>query len=160
VKHKVSIIPFEEYPKVGFYSIIIDDNINSELEDFLINIQEGSENDASRIVALLDTIGKSGAQERYFRYEGKRSDNICALPDHYLIKTDYRLYTLRYKESLLIFGNGGVKNTNTYQEDPYLNKCVTVLQKVDAEIKKRIHSGDIVISHKTISGELEFIIYT
>jgi hypothetical protein len=160
VKHYVSIIPFEEHAKVGFYSIIIDSNINTELEDFLISIQEGSENDASRIVALLDTIGKNGAQERYFRYEGKLSDNLCALPDHYLIKTDYRLYALRYNESLLIFGNGGVKTTHTYQEDPYLNKCVTILQKVGGEIKKRIYSGDIVISGKTISGELDFIIYT
>ena len=102
MKRKVSIIPFEEHAEVSFYSIILDNNINTELEDFLINIQETSENDASRIVALLDTIGKSGAQERYFRYEGKLSDNLCALPDHYLIKSDYRLYVLRHSESLLI----------------------------------------------------------
>ena len=158
MKHKISIVEFENHAKVGFYSIIIDNNVNSELEEFIIKIQEHT--DAPKIAHLLDIIGKKGAEERYFRYEGKKSDNVCALPDHYLIKTDYRLYTLRYGESLLIFGNGDLKGTETYQEDVYLNKCVIILQKVDEEIKRRIISGDIEISGKTILGELDFTIYT
>ena len=158
MKHKISIVEFEDHANVGFYSIVIDNNVNSELEEFLLKIEEYA--DAPQIVNLLDKIGRNGAQERYFRYEGKVSDNVWALPDHYLIKTDYRLYTLRYGESLLIFGNGDLKGTDTYQEDVYLDKCVTILQKVDEEIKRRINSGDIQISGKTISGELDFTIYT
>ena len=160
MKHNITIVPFEEYDKVNFYSVIIDNNINSELEDFLDKIVELNENDAPKIVNSLDIIANRGAQERYFRYEGKVSDNVFAVPAHYLIETDFRLYLLRYTESLLIFGNGGIKQTDTYQEDPYLNKCVTVLQKVDEQIKKRVESGDIVISGKTITGELDFTIYT
>ncbi len=160
MKHNISIVPFEEYAKVNFYSIVIDNNINSELEDFLDKIEGIDESDATRIVVALDTIAKRGAAERYFRYEGKYSDNVFALPAHYLIKTDLRLYVLRYSESLLIFGNGFIKDTETYQEDVYLNKCVTVLQKLDEQIQIRVQSGDIVISGKTITGELDFTIYT
>jgi len=160
VKHNISIVPFEEYANVNFYSIIIDNNINSELEDFLEKLENINENDATKLVGALDTISKRGAHERYFRYEGKHSDNVFALPPHYLIKTDLRLYLLRYSESLLIFGNGYIKDTNTYQEDTYLNKCVTVLQKTDEQIRRLVKSGDIVISGKTITGEMDFTIYT
>jgi len=160
VKHNISIVPFEEYANVNFYSIVIDNNINSEIEDFLNKIENINENDAAKIVGALDTIGHRGAHERYFRYEGKASDNVFALPAHYLIETDLRLYLLRYSESLLILGNGGVKKTNTYQEDPYLNKCVTVLQKADEQIKNLVDSGEIVISGKTITGKMDFTIHT
>jgi hypothetical protein len=160
VKHNISIVPFEEYAKVNFYSIIIDNNVNSELEDFLDKLENINENDAAKLVGALDTIAKRGAEERYFRYEGKHSDNVFALPAHYLIETDLRLYVLRYSESLLIFGNGDIKSTDTYQEDIYLNKCVTILQKTDEQIKRLVKSDDIVMSGKTIKGEMDFTIYT
>lgn len=160
MKHNISIVPFEEYAKVNFYSVIVDNNNNSELEDFLDKLENINENDAARIVKALDVIAKRGAHERYFRYEGKYDDNVFALPAHYLIETDLRLYVLRYSESLLIIGNGDIKNTDTYQEDAYLNKCVTILQKTDEQIKKLVKSGDIVISGKTITGEMDFTIYT
>ena len=161
MKHNISIVQIEEHAKIGFYSIIIDNIINSELEEFLIKIEKHSEKDAAIILYYLDKIAKNGAQERYFRREGKLSDNVVGLPGHYLTeKTDYRLYALRLSESLLIYGNGGMKSTETYQEDARLNKCVTILQKVDDEIKNGIAAGTIEISDKTISGELYFTIYT
>ena len=160
MKHNISIVAFEEHPKVNFYSIIIDNNVNSEIEDFLDKIEKIDENDATRIVHALDKIAERDAQERLLRYEGKKSDKVFALPPHYLIETDIRLYLLKYTESILILGNGAIKQTNTYQEDPYLNKCVTILQKVDEQIQKFVKSGDIVITGKTIKGETEFTIYT
>jgi hypothetical protein len=160
VKHKISIVPIEEHNKVNFYSIIIDNNIDSELENFLDKIEKINENDAAKFIGVLDAIAKRGAEERYFRYEGKHSDSVFALPGHHIFETDLRLYVLRYSESLLIFGNGDIKETDTYQKDPYLNKCVTVLQKLDEQIKQLVNSGDIVISGKTIEGEMDFLIYT
>jgi hypothetical protein len=159
VKLNISIVPFEEHAKVNFYSIIIDNNINSEIEEFLDKIEDINESDAAKIVYALDKISKNGAQERLLRYEGKISDNVFALPAHYLIETDFRLYLLKYTESIVILGNGGIKQTDTYQEDQYLNRCVTILQKVDEQIQRFVKSRDIVISGKTITGETDFTIY-
>lgn len=114
--------------------------------------------DAKQIVSLLTKIGENGAYERYFRYEGKMIDRVCALPDHYMIESNCRLYCLRFNDSLIIIGNGGIKTTKTYQEDPYLNKCVGILQEIDKKINNMIKSGDIKIDGKTILGKLDFLI--
>lgn len=49
-------------------------------------------------------LENGAALERYFRYEGKMSDNVVALPT---FRTSLRLYCLRMSDSVLIVGNGG-----------------------------------------------------
>lgn len=159
MKQEITIILFEEYKDVNFYSIVIGSNEDCEMESYLKYLQSQNKNkDAVQIVNLLTKIGQNGAQERYFRYEGKRHDHVCALPGHYLFDTKCRLYCLRYGDLILVLGNGGIKKTKTYQEDPHLNTCVTTLQNIDVKIQELIKSGDIEISGKTISGKLSFFI--
>jgi hypothetical protein len=129
VKHKISIVSFEEHENTNLYSIVIDNNDRCETELFFNDLVKDNKKDAIQMVNLLDKIAKNGAQERYFRYEGARSDNICALPDHYLLRTDYRLYLIRLSESILILGNGGIKTTNTYQEDPPSQRLCEIITK-------------------------------
>ncbi|MBI1837784.1 MAG: hypothetical protein HYR91_11030 [Flavobacteriia bacterium] len=50
----------------------------------------------------------------------------------------------------MIIGNGGVKTTDTYQNDTHLNKCVETLQKIDYELKKLEQEGIILYRNKTI----------
>lgn len=68
--------------RVIFYTIRFSDE-DSETDKFLDQFPEGCkyDEDIDIIVKWLDTIGKRGAIERYFRTsEGKFTDQICAIP--------------------------------------------------------------------------------
>lgn len=55
-------------------------------------------------------------------------------------------------DSVLIVGNGGVKNTRTYDEDADLSGYVITLQKLDALLKEAIKSGVVSIEETNITG--------
>lgn len=99
------------------------------------------------ILLALDKIMKQGALERYFRPEGKINDSVCALP---IDSGKLRLYCLRISEKILIIGNGGVKDTKTYNENNELNGYVIDLQKFDLLINKAIEEGTISIEEDEI----------
>ena len=80
-----------------------------------------------------------------------------ALPSH-LETTSLRLYLLNIQAKILILGNGGLKNTATYQEDENLHRQVKTLQKIDIELKERERNKVIVITGTELLGELSFTI--
>jgi len=88
--------------------------------------------------------------------EGKRHDWVVAIktvdPKH------LRWYGLRYNDRILILGNGGLKTTDTYQEDPHLHKCVKDLQYVFRCLRKRLGRNTIIFDSKRlkIKGNLDF----
>lgn len=88
--------------------------------------------------------------------EGKRNDWVVAIrtmrPKH------LRWYGLRYNDRILILGNGGLKNTRTYQQDPQLHNCVKDLQYVLRCIHKRMNQNSIEFdtNNNRISGNLDF----
>ena len=55
-------------------------------------------------------------------------------------------------DSVLIVGNGGEKNTKTYEESAELNGYVISLQKLDELLKQEIASGSVVIEKANIVG--------
>ena len=55
-------------------------------------------------------------------------------------------------------GNGGLKNTATYQEDENLHRQVKTLQKIDIELKQREKNKVIVVTGTELLGELSFTI--
>lgn len=57
-----------------------------------------------------------------------------------------------------MLGNGGVKTTQTYEEDPHLHKCVQTLQKIDIEIKKNERQQIVTIIGTNLIGPLTFTI--
>ena len=67
-------------------------------------------------------------------------------------RTSLRLYCLRMSDSVLIVGNGGEKNTKTYEESAELNGYVISLQKLDELLKQEIASGSVVIEKANIVG--------
>ena len=104
---------------------------------------------------ILNLINKmlamSGFLERFFRYEGKMSDRVVAMPqptDH----VELRLYCLRLSDSVLIVGNDGVKNTHTYEESDELSGYVITLQKLDMLLKQAERSGKVTIEETKITG--------
>lgn len=68
------------------------------------------------------------------------------------IRSGLRLYCLRMSDSVLIVGNGGVKDSRTYEENPELNGYVINLQKLDALLSEDIKKGIVVIEATEILG--------
>ena len=81
--------------------------------------------------------------------EGKMTDDLCALS---LDSHKLRLYCLRISDQILILGNGGVKETRTYQEDNILSGYVMDLQKFDKLLKQAQKKGKIIIEKNYIIG--------
>ena len=59
---------------------------------------------------------------------------------------------------MLILGNGGLKTTRTYNEDPVLSHAVETLQKIDIEIRRKEKRETVYIRGCRLLGELTFTI--
>lgn len=109
------------------------------------------------LVRRIDIIKQNGVEDRYFRYEGTKRDRVMALPSH-LDTTNLRLYCLNISHKVLILGNGGLKTTQTYQEDAHFHKCVQTLQKIDIEIKRMQDLRIVTVRGTNLNGPLTFTI--
>lgn len=146
---------FNEAAKCTFYTIQFLTDDDSEYEKFFTRFKDDAKfnPDLAKIVTILDNIGKNGALERFFRYEGKMSDRVVALP---VLSSRLRLYCLRLSNGILILGNGGVKRTRTYDEDESLRGYVLDLQKFDKLLKEGERDGSIKITESTIDTDKIF----
>ncbi len=138
----------------GLFTIRFEGQTETEFEKFMQRFKDDAERqeDLSVILNLINKmLTMSGFLERLFRYVGKMSDRVAAMPqptDH----TELRLYCLRLSDSVLIVGNGGVKNTRTYEESEELNGYVITLQKLDKLLKQAERSGKVTIEETKITG--------
>lgn len=147
----------EDGDKVSLYSPHFEGEEYSEFENFLLKFKDDYPNDVQQLVYRLDIIKRDGAADRHFRYEGTKRDRVMALPSH-LETTSLRLYLLNIQAKILILGNGGLKQTSTYQEDEQLHRQVKVLQKIDIELKEREKKKVLVVKGTELLGELSFTI--
>ncbi|MBQ6956066.1 MAG: hypothetical protein IJP80_05580 [Bacteroidales bacterium] len=147
----------EDGNNVSLYSPRFEGEEYTEFEKFLLKFRDDYPSDVAQLVYRLDIIKRDGAADRHFRYEGTRRDRVMALPSH-LESTSLRLYLLNLQSKVLILGNGGLKQTTTYQEDEMLNRCVNTLQKIDIELKLRERQKVITIRGTELLGELSFVI--
>lgn len=152
MKSEINIELFEEGEKVNFYTLRFLDEY-TETDKFLDKFPEGCDydEDIDIIVKWIEQIGERGALERYFRPESNQGDNIWAVP---IETASLRLYVIRLSDNVVILGNGGLKTTGTYNEDPFLSSCVELLQEVDRYIKSRVQNGQISIYRKELFGDL------
>ena len=128
---------------------------DSEFELFFNKFKDDVEfsPDLMRIVGFLGKVADFGALERYFRPEGKMEDHVVALPT---VGSKLRLYCLRLSDRILILGNGGVKNTKTYEESKGLSGYVLTLQNFDRLIKEGVKDGTITVSENKIETDKTF----
>ena len=70
-----------------------------------------------------------------------------------------RLYCLRLSNKILVFGNGGVKDTRSWQESETLAPYVKLLVDTSRFISSRIKDGTMVLVDKEIVGNLKFTRY-
>ena len=150
---EAELILVNEAKNCTFYTIQFLSEDESEFEQFYNKFKDDVEfnPDLMRIVGFLGRIADFGALERYFRPEGKMSDNVVALP---VVTSKLRLYCLRLSDKILILGNGGVKKTKSYEEDDELSGYVITLQNFDKLIKEGTESGTIIVTeNKTVTDE-------
>ena len=144
------IVSIATSDQVGLYSICFN-NGESEFRKFVKKFKDNAalNKDYQSILSALDRIIAKGAFERFFRYEGKMSDNVVALS---LDSKKLRLYCLRMSDQILIVGNGGIKETRTYDEDEELSGYVMDLQKFDELLRQAQEEGSIYIEQNMITG--------
>lgn len=149
---EVELYLIKESNNCTIYTLQFLRDSESEFEKFIakfINDEDYSE-DYSRIAAFISRISRTGAFERYFRPEGKANDSVVALP---VLPSKLRLYCLRLSDKILILGNGGVKKTRTYEEDPSLKAYVITLQKFEELLKDGVVNGSVTITENTIETD-------
>lgn len=149
---KANIQSVRQTEKAGLFTICFEGESYTEFQKFII---KGNENatlqpDLQKILnAIQHMMDAVGFLDRYFRPEGKMRDRVAALP---IQSNKLRLYCLRLSDSVLIVGNGGQKDTKTYQENPELNGYVINLQKLDDILRIAEQKGTIHIEETTIEG--------
>ena len=146
----------EEHDAVNFYSIHLDEEELSELERFFEKFPVGCEYDdeIDIIIAWLDKIGENGALERYFRPEGRYGDGVGVIPID--VGNKLRLYCLRISDKILVFGNGGIKDADSWQNSGTLAPYVEMLIDTSRFIISRIRDGKIILVDKDLVGDLKF----
>lgn len=140
----------EQNDNVGMFSICFEGSEVSEFEKFLNEFKDNAtyNKDFNVILLALSKIIDKGALERFFRNEGRMTDNVKALA---IDSRKLRLYCLRISDQILILGNGGVKTTRTYQEDSKLSGYVMDLQTFDKVLLKAQKSGKVTIEKNMIT---------
>lgn len=156
MKQKYTIELVEEHDAVNFYSIHLDEEELSELERFFEKFPVGCEYDdeIDIIIAWLDKIGENGALERYFRPEGRYGDGVGVIPID--VGNKLRLYCLRISDKILVFGNGDIKDADSWQNSGTLAPYVEMLIDTSRFIISRIRDGKIILVDKELVGDLKF----
>ena len=156
MNRKINIELYEEHDRVNFYTLQFEGE-ETEFDKFYDAFPEESEfsEDVDIVIKWIDKVGERGAEERYFRPEGKYEDGIFAIP---IEMCNLRLYVLRISENIVILGNGGVKTTATYNEDPKLDEAVKLLQTLEKFVKDRLKKGILTIYQGKLYGNTTFTI--
>ena len=152
---EVELILLNEGNQCTLYSIQFTSEDESEYERFYSKFIEDAKlnRDLLRIVQLVDKIAEEGALERLFRPEGKMKDSVVALP---VLSSKLRLYCLRLSDGILVLGNGGVKQSRTYEEDDSLRGYVLTLQKFEELLKEGQRDGSVIVTERSIKTDKTF----
>lgn len=151
---EIDLVLVNETDLCTIYTIQFQGENQTEFENFYNKFKGDAvyNPDLMRIVAFINKIAQNGAFERFFRPEGKMSDHVVALP---VLTSKLRLYCLRLSDKILILGNGGVKNSRTYNEDDTLRGYVITLQNFERLLKEGQQKGLVTITEKTIEMKEE-----
>jgi len=152
VKRLVCVDLLQIHAKASFYVVRFKDDSTSEFEKFIdaFSGQTKFQKNISELIYWMDTIGKNGALDRYFRLEGGK---VKAIP---VERSQLRLYCYRINEEILIWAGGGHKTTRTFEEDPKLDFQVDIIRQVGEQLNQRINRGSITKQDQQLIGNLEF----
>ncbi len=143
--------------RAKIYTVRVENEELTIFEDFLSKYSEKYENALQNILTRIQVIGEQGARNNFFKLnEGKPGDGLVALfemPDKKL-----RLYAIKYSDSYIILGSGGVKEVRTWQDDPILSFENKRLQEVSKRITQRMIDKELIWSDEkqSLIGNLDF----
>lgn len=148
---EVKLKTLEQTDNVSLYSICFEGSAFSEYESFIQRFKDDAtlNMDYKNIILALEKIVAVGALERFFRPEGKMNDHVAALS---IDSRKLRLYCLRISDQILIVGNGGRKDTRTYEESAELSGYVMDLQEFDKLLTEAQKEGSVTIEKNVITG--------
>lgn len=149
MRKKISIELFEEGEKANIYSYSVKGG-DLEFEKFIETFIDSEYlKDYDIIDDVIDKILLNGAQERYFRPEGKMLDYLFAIPQKGL-GCELRVFCLRINEQILILGNGGIKpkGVKKYQDDIILNEIAEEMQIISQRLRQSINDCSTTIYQK------------
>lgn len=141
----------EQTDNVSLYSICFNGKDITEYEAFVQKFKDDAtfNKDYKNIILALEKIMTVGAFERFFRPEGRMEDHVAALS---IDSRKLRLYCLRISDQILIVGNGGVKESRTYEDNEELSGYVIDLQVFDKLLTEARKDGSITIEKNVITG--------
>lgn len=147
---------FEEHENTNFYSIRFKDEESTEFEKFYDKYDNNPvfKDDLDKVVYWINKIGEQGALERHFRPE---KGNLKALPCPIDLSST-RLYCYRVTDGIVILGNGGIKKTRTYNEDPMLNVYAETIFSIGNILVAEINKDKIRHHNNTLYGQISFTI--
>ncbi len=150
-KRKLEIKLIQEGKMAKIYTIHFVDNAESESDSFFESVDyDEYEEEIDTITSLFDRMcNQNGTVERYFKNEGQINDRVYALSVYNKL---LRLYCIRINDNVLIVGNGGVKTTRTYQEDPKLHAHVKDLINLDRLLRFFEGKNDVRYIGELIQG--------
>ena len=151
ITKKTTVDLIRESDKTALYSISFEVDGTTEFEKFVSEFERNAtyNRDYQRIIAALQAILNFGALERFLRPEGKIRDSVAAIP---IEGGKLRLYCLRISEQIVILGNGGVKATRTYEEDPRMYGYVLDLQKFEKILNENVSKGYVRMEERMLTG--------
>ncbi len=149
MKKRITIELFEEGEKANIYTYKVNNGI-LEFEKFIDSFMDSEYGKDFEIINdTLDRILEKGAQERYFRPEGKIFDYLYAIPQKGL-GCELRIFCLKISENLIILGNGGIKpkNVKKYQDIESLNEIAEEMQKISSKLYYCMNDFTITVYKK------------
>lgn len=158
MKKRASLDIIGQSEKTTLYSISFEMDGTTEFEKFVAEFEMNATYnvDYQRIIAALQAVLRLGALERFFRPEGNMNDSITAIP---IDGGKLRLYCLRISEQIVILGNGGVKKTRTYEEDPKMYGYVIDLRRFERILNENLEKGYVRIEEKELTGIDDYTFY-
>ena len=150
---KFSINIVEEGNKAVIYSVCLNDETLTEFEKFCLQDSIKDQKEYDELLVRLEYIAnKTGAQEQFFKKnESKLSDSVVVLK-----RKQLRLYCIRFGNTILILGGGGIKKTRTYQEDEQLDSIVKMMSYISDTLDQSILDHDTEIKNDRLYGRLTF----
>ena len=158
MKKRASLDIIGQSEKTTLYSISFEMDGTTEFEKFVAEFEMNATYnvDYQRIISALQAVLRLGALERFFRPEGNMNDSITAIP---IDGGKLRLYCLRISEQIVILGNGGVKKTRKYEEDPKMYGYVIDLRRFERILNENLEKGYVRIEEKELTGIDDYTFY-
>ncbi len=143
--------------RAKIYTVRVENKEQTIFEEFLSRYATDYKSGLQNVLNRIQIIGDVGARDDFFKLnEGKPGDGLVALfevPDKKL-----RLYAIKYSDSYIILGSGGIKEVRAWQDDPILNFENKRLQEISKRITERMIDKELEWSDEKqcLIGNLDF----